>query len=290
MAVLFCDTDSELSFDLIEEFGLHVIYMPYVFKGKEEYPKKDTNMKEFFEAMREGEVPTTAALNFQNYIDYFEPYFKQGEDILYVSFGSQYSQTFNAMNLAVNELKEKYPNASFRWFDTKTICMASGLLVYVAGSMYKQGKSIDEIIEKLTELEPHANAVLAVESLTYLKRGGRVSSASATFGTLLNIKPILKMPAYGVLENIEKTRGRKQSIQYVIDDFNKNQLDFDSYPIYVMHADALEECLYIKEKLKETYPNANIVMQEIGPVIGAHCGPGTIGICYFGTERPQSKK
>ncbi len=290
MAVLFCDTDSELSFDTIEELGLQVIYMPYVFKGVEAYPQKDTDMPAFFNAMREGEIPTTAALNVQNYLDYFTPYFEKGEDILYVSFGTPYSQTFNAMNIAVKQLKEQYPNVRFEWFDTKTISMASGLLVYAAGLMYKQGASIDEIVAKLTELEPYANCTIAVESLTYLKRGGRVSSFAATMGALLNIKPILKMPEYGVLENVEKTRGRKQSIQYLIDDLQSNYSNLKEYPIVLQHANAPEECAYMREKITALFPDATIWTYEIGPVIGAHCGPGTLAISYFGSKRPQAKK
>ena len=289
MAVLFCDTDSELDFGLMEELGYKVIKMPYIFKNEELYPHANINMKEFFDAMRNGEVPTTAALNVDNYLEYFEPYFAQGEEILYVAFGSPYSQTFNAMNIAVKELKEKYPSARFEIFDTKCISLATGLQVYIAGKLYQEGKSIDEIIAVLKEIEPNAQAVIAVGDLKYLKRGGRVSALAATFGTILNIKPVLKMPKLGVLEPVKKAKGRKLAIKEVIDD--TIALADTRYPIVILHADCIEDCNYIHEKLAAALPGAELWDYMVGPVIGAHCGPDTVATCYIGKEpRPESKK
>lgn len=289
MAVLFCDTDSELDFKLMEELGCHIIKMPYIFKGEELYPEADMDMKAFFDAMRSGEVPTTAALNAANYIEYFEPYFMKGEDILYVAFGSPYSQTFNAMNMAVKELKEKYPSVRFECFDTKCISLATGLQVYIAGKLYKEGKNIDEILAVLKEVEPYAQAVIAVGDLKYLKRGGRVSALAAAFGTILDIKPVIKMPKLGVLEPVKKAKGRRKAIQEVIND--TVELANTDYPIVVLHADCYDDCKLVHEKLSAALPDAEIWDYMVGPVIGAHCGPDTIATCYIGKEvRPDSKK
>ncbi len=288
--VLFCDTDSEISFDIIKEYNLQVIKMPYVFKGEELFPDENTDMHEFFDAMRNGEVPTTAALNIQNYIDYFKPFFEKGEDILYVSFGTPFSHTFNAMNIAVAQLQEQYPTVRFEWFDTKCISMAAGIIVYAAALLYKEGKTIDEIVSVLTELEPKANAIIAIDDLKYLKRGGRVSPWKAAIASTFKIKPILRIPENGILEMFQRKQGRKQSLQYIIGEVVETAILTDKYPIVVMNADCGEQCDYVIKKIKEGRPEATVWKYDVGPVIGAHCGPDTIGICYFGGNRPQTKK
>lgn len=288
--VLFCDTDSELSFATIRKYGLEVIKMPYIFRGEELFPDENMDMHEFFEAMRNGEVPTTAAINVQNYIDYFTPYFEKGEDILYVSFGTPFSHTFEAMNIAIEQLKAEYPSVRFEWFDTKCISMATGIIVYAAAKLYREGKSIDKIVSVLKDIAPKANCLIAVDDLVYLKRGGRVSTVAAAVATMLNLKPILRIPEDGVLEVYQKKMGRKQSIQFLVEEVCSQAVMTDRYPIVVLHADCNEECDRVIEKIKSARPDADVWKYEVGPVIGAHCGPNTIGICFFGNERIPSVK
>jgi len=288
MSVIFIDDDSELNYKTAQEIGLtNLIRMPYTICGNESYYNLGENYdaKEFFGLIRNGNMPITSGLNVETYKNYFEPYFAQGEDILYVSFSSEMSSTFTYMDIAVKELSEKYPNAKFRRFDTKGISMATGIACYYAGIMHKEGKTNDEIIEFLEKFIYRINVVFSPNDLFHLKRGGRISGVTAAMGTLFQFKPIIRLNNEGKLVNTTKVQGRKKAINYIIDDVLKHVEDIDKYPIVILDADCSEDADKVESKIKEAIPAAKIWRYTVGPVIGTHAGPDTIACVYIGKER-----
>ena len=282
MSVFFTDTDCEMSYKDAEELGIQIIKMPYILKGEEQYYDfgKETDIDAFYKDMRAGEVVSTAALNTNDYINYFEPVFAAGEDILYVHFSSNLSCTFNSMNEAVNMLKEKYPERKFTSFDTKNICLGAGIQVIEACKLHNAGASDEEVVEFLKTFSEKIGIYFFVENLKYLRRGGRISAASAVMGTLLNIKPILTVTGEGKLEKLTTVKGNKKAIDFLYEKFNKEYLNDDKYDIYVLDADNKSAGDELAEKIRNSGRNVKIRRMDVGPVVGAHAGPGTIG-CIF---------
>jgi len=291
MTAFFCDTDSELWYDKAEELGLkNIILMPYTICGKEYFYDfgRGYDAKEYFRLIREGNTAITSALNPEDYKVYFEPFYKKGEDIFYVSFSDQMSGTFKYMEMAVKELSAKYPGVKFTRYDTKGISMGAGISVIAAAKLYNEGKSVEEICAYLDTLIYKVNAIVIADDLQHLKRGGRLSAASALIGGILNIKPIIKLTKKGTLVSADKVPGRNKAIARVTDQVIAEVEMLDQHPIVLLHGDCLEDVRRIKDKIMAALPAADVWIQDIGPVIGAHCGPGTIGICFVGKERPDA--
>ena len=287
MYKLFCDSNCELWHTTIEELGLEVIKMPYTLGDKEYFygMGKDTDFEGFFKAMREGAVPKTSALNEYAYTEYFEPVLAAGQDIFYITFSHAMSATFNAMNSAIAALKQKYPERTVRTVDTKTISLGAGFIVYYAAQKYRQGATMDELEEYVNELVPHTATYFAVEDLTYLYRGGRVSGVSKVFGNLLNIKPILCFNDEGKIVNIDKQKGFKKAMAALRGYMAEKAEGLDKYKVFVLQADCPEAAKTFVADIKAQFPAADVVVQPVGPVIGSHCGPGTIGLIFHAKER-----
>ena len=244
-----------------------------------------TDLIAFFDAMNVGEVTKTSALNEEIYIEYFEPVLKKGEDIFYVTFSHAMSKTFDAMDRAIKTLKEKYPDREIRSVDTRSISMGCGFVVYYAALRYKEGATMDELEAYVKELSAHTATYFAVEDLTYLYRGGRVSGVSKVFGNLLNIKPVLHFDDEGRIVNIAKEKGFRRALSSMLGYMKAKGQDVDKYKIIVIHADYKEVAERFVESIKAEYPAADVVLQYVGPVIGAHCGPGTVGLIFHCSER-----
>ena len=291
MSILFFDSNSEVYYTKAQELGLtNCIRMPYIIKDEEYYydlgEKYDSNW--FLQTIKEGNMPTTAALNAENYKDYFQPFFEKGEDILYVSFSSAMSGTFESMDIAVKELAKQYPKAKFTRFDTKGISLSAGISVIEAAKMHNNGATNQEIVDFLTSFHQKINAYLYVEDLHFLKSGGRLSAGQAFFGSLLKIKPIIKLDKVGKLNVYEKVNGTKKAWLTIANQTIADAREYDKYPIYIMEAGNKEGADFIKGKIEDALPNAEVIIQKVGPVITSHCGPGTIGTCFVGEERPKS--
>lgn len=282
MSIFFTDTDCEMSYTDAEELGMHVIGMPYTIKGKEYVYDfgKNTDIKEFYNNMRAGEVATTSALNSQDYINYFEPIFEAGEDILYVHFSSNLSATFDHMSKALEELKEKYPERKVTCFDTKNICLGAGIQAIEACKLHNNGASDEEVIAFLEEFSKKVAVYFYVDSLQYLKRGGRISGATAVFGSLLNIKPILTVTEDGKLEKLCAVKGTKKAIDFMFTKFNEEYSNSDKYETFIIDADNKLIADDFAEKIRLTGKNISLRRMTVGPVVGAHAGPGTIGIIF----------
>lgn len=282
MSVFFTDTDCEMNYTDVEELGMHVIGMPYTIKNKEyvyDYGK-NINIKEFYEMMRAGEVATTSALNMQDYINYFEPIFEAGEDVLYVHFSSKLSGTFNYMQSALETLKEKYPERKVTCFDTRNICLGAGIQAIEACKLHNSGASDEEVVKFLENFRDHVAIYFYVDSLQYLKRGGRISSTSAVVGTVFNIKPILSVSSEGSLEKLTTVKGTKKALEFMYNKFLEEYNNDDKYEVFVLDADNKQVGDDLAEKIRTSGKNISLRRLFIGPVIGAHAGPGTVGIIF----------
>lgn len=292
MSVLFIDADCELPYEKCKELNLDskfIISMPYTICNKETFYDlgPSYNAREFFSLVRANNMPMTSGLNAEIYKDYFEEYFAKGEDILYVSFSSEMSGTFKYHDIAIKELQEKYPDAKYRRFDTKGISMIAGLPCYYAVKMHNEGKTNDEICEFLSSFCLRVCAAFTPNDLFYLKKGGRLSTAQATFGTLLQVKPIIKINNEGKLYNAMKVSGRNKAIATICDEVVERVEETDKYPIVVLNADCRQDADRVIAKLKNALPDAVIWDYDIGPVIGTHCGPDTLACVYVSDARQQ---
>ncbi len=280
MSRFFCDADCELDYKIIDELGITLIKMPYSLDGKEEFFDcgRTTDFKNFFDRMREGAVAKTQALNAYDYVQYFEPVFAAGEDVLYVSFSHKMSGTFAYMNSALEELKAKYPERKCTVVDTQSISMGAGVIVYFAAKLHNEGKSDEEVVAFVENFRKCVKVYFTVDDLIYLKRGGRLTSFKAVMGNILNLKPIIGIKD-GQLVNLESVKGRKKALNNMVSCLQKDDID-TSYPLVMLNADAEEDKDYLTELIREVYPNIDIWHFCVGPVIGCHCGPGTIGIIF----------
>lgn len=279
----FCDTDCELWYTEAKEIGIEVIRMPYVLDGKEYYYDfgENTDFDHFYKRLREGAMPTTSALNEYDYINYFEPVFAAGEDIFYIAFSSQMSATFEFMHAALAKLKEKYPERKFTYFDTKSISMGAGIQVYYAMKLHNGGASDEEVLAFLEDFTNKNCIMFTVDSLQHLYRGGRLSGFAAAMGGLLNIKPIIKVDETGKLKPTTKAKGQSQAIKYMANAVAENGDNFDLYDVWILQGDCMDRAEKLRDAILEvTGGKANIRIVIIGPVIGAHCGVGTLGVVF----------
>ncbi len=282
MSVFFTDTDCEMHYTDAENLGMQIIKMPYILKGEESYYDfgKASDIESFYKDMRAGEVVSTAALNTNDYINYFEPVLASGEDILYVHFSSNLSCTFNSMDEAIKILKEKYPDRKVTTFDTKNISLGAGIQAIEACKLHNAGASDEEVVEFLTAFREKIGIYFYVESLKYLRRGGRVSAASAVMGTLLNIKPILTVDNEGKLGKLATVKGSKKAIDFLYERFDKEYLNDEKYELFIVDASNKTEGDRLAEKIRTSGKNVSIRRLDVGPVIGAHAGPGTVGLIF----------
>lgn len=286
--ILMTDSDSDLPFALQQEMNIPVVQMPYILEGKEYLDDLGQSMdyKTYFDKMRNGATPTTSALNETIYLEYFEPILQEGKDLLFIAFSSQLSGTINAIYAAREQLLEKYPERKFTVVDTLSISGPQTLLVIKAHEMYIAGASMEEVAAWLEENKLRAQAWFTVDDLKYLKRGGRVSPAAAAIGTLLDLKPILTETCEGKLAAAEKVRGRRKAMNFIVDKAIENIEDQKESIALLLHADASEDAARLKELAQAKLPELTIRIENVGPVIGAHAGPGTLALCFMGKKRP----
>ena len=287
--VFMTDSDSDLPFHLKEQYDIPVVYMPYALDGKEYFDDLGQMLdhKSYYDMMRNGATPVTSALNEATYLDYFEPVLKE-KDLLFVAFSSKLSCTLQAVYSAREKLLEKYPERKFTVVDTLRISGPMTLLVLKAHEMYRAGKPMDEVAAWLEANKLRAQAYFIVDDLKYLKRGGRISATAATVGTMLDLKPIIMEASDGTLTSNDKIRGRKKAIAFIVDKMLEFAPDPAESPIIVLNADTHEDAERVKAMVEQKLPGARILIENVGPVIGAHCGPGLLAVFYLcGGRRPE---
>jgi len=278
---IFTDTNCEMSLSDFKELGIELIKMPYTLDGDMKYYDlgESVNLSSFYQAMREGAAAKTQALNEHDYIEYFEPVLKEGEDILYISFSHTMSGTFNSMNMAIKTLKESYPDRTITCIDSGQISVGGGAVVRAAVAGYRQGMMLDEIVKLVERLKSRIMIFVTVDDLEYLRRGGRISRMKSLVGSILGFKPIIFMDGTkGMLESAGKVKGRKAALRQIAGYIDEHGIEEGS-EIVVLYAGCIEDAESVKESLQEKYKN-EIKLHEVGPVVGAHCGPGTVGVMF----------
>ncbi len=283
------DSCCDLPENLRKEFDVEYIPMRIHFDEKE-YPAdldwKDISFYDFYNLMREGVRIKTSQINSNEYFETFEKYILDGYDVLSISCASALSSSYNGSVVAKDELLKKYPDAKIICIDSRNSCFGLGTIVLTASKLRAEGKTIEEVAEFIETHKQEVNQLCTVESLTYLKRAGRVSAMSAVFGGLLQVKPIIISDINGQNHAIEKVKGRKNSINRLIEMFKETYNENAPYQkITIVHADVEEDAKLIKELLIPCVKEGvQIDIEKIGPIIGASTGPGTVAIYCYGKE------
>lgn len=290
MIQLFTDTDTDITIEEAKKYGYRLISMPYSTSDNNTiYPYEDYDYfdyKVFYDMLRNGKLPKTFAIPPKKYIEYFEPTLKEGKDILYVHFSKAMSGTFNAMNLAIEELNEKYPERKIYTIDTKGITILSNIIVKEIGDMYLEGKNINEILEWAIDEVDHFATYFFADNLNFFKRSGRVSNVTATMGNIIGFKPIIYMDDNGTMTNIGKERGRIKAINKLVEYVELLSVDIYNHRIIIGHTDALDLAQKLGNKLTEKYgERLNIEYVVVNPTAGSHCGPDTIGVAFYAKHK-----
>lgn len=282
--IITTDSNSDMDPAYLTEHEVGV--MPHYYTVEEEVygGDKELSNHEFYDAMRAGKKTTTMASNPAVILEKFEAYAKQGKDILHISFSSELSCAYNNIVNCANEIMESYPEMKIIVIDTLSASLGEGIMIRKAVDMKKEGKSLEETADWIRENCPYLNVQFTVDNLDYLYRGGRLSKSSALLGTVINIKPILYVNKEGKLVALSKVRGRKKSLTTLVDNMEERLGEFRDKQIFVgvVHGDCEEDAKYIANMITERFGYTDIVIRPIGPSIGAHSGPGTIGIVFMG--------
>ena len=289
MLTLYTDTDTDITPAVAAEYGYKLISMPYSVDAKTVFPYVDFetfDSKAFYDMLRSGVLPTTSAISKEQYIEYFEPDMAAGNDILYVHFSRAMTNTFDAMDQAVAELRSRYPKVRFEEVDTKGITTVSYAIVRAVGDLIKQGKTLDEVLEwARTEVDHYAMYFFA-DDLKFFKRSGRVSGLAATMGTLIGIRPIIYMSAEGKMVSCGSVKGRAKAYDYLVSKVAELGDDIKSHRFYVGHTGAPELAEELGRQLKERFgADLDIEYVVCNPTAGSHAGPGGTAVCFHSKGR-----
>lgn len=241
--------------------------------------------KDFYNKMREGATPTTSQINVHEFEEEFIKYIKNGDSIIYISLSSNLSGTFNSANIAKNNLKDEYPNANIYLVDSLSVSVGQGLLVAKACEMRDSGIGAEEIVNWLEENKRKVIHSILIDDLNHLKRGGRISGATAAIGGLLNIKPTLFLDDEGKLIQGEKIKGKKKALRFLVNEVREKAVDTENEILYICHGDCLEEAETLRDMILEEVKFKNVIISYVGNVIGAHAGPGVLAAVFLGSNR-----
>lgn len=286
--VLFTDSSCDLPAALAEEMQLHVLPLSVHLDGdsyKNYLDEREISYRDFYARIPSAKEIKTNAVNQQDFIDAMEPVLRAGADVLYVGFSSGLSGTYSAGALAARELQEKYPDRKIYAVDSLCASLGQGMLLHLAWKRQQAGATIDELRAYLEETKLHLCHWFTVNDLFHLKRGGRVSAATALIGSMLSIKPVMHMDDEGHLAVVSKARGRKASLKQLVEEMKKSAIEPETQEIFICHGDALAEAEALGETIRRELHVKNVIINYVGPVIGAHTGPGVISIFFLGTKR-----
>lgn len=285
--IITTDNNSDLPDSYCQEHQVGCTYLSYSMEGKTYTKENFLPTDEFYAKMRGGALPTTAQVNPAEVKGMMEPYLEEGKDILHLAFSSGLSGSYDSCLVAAEELAKKYPQRKILVLDSLCASLGQGLLVHYAVKMKEAGKSMGQVAEWVKAHRLNLVHMFTVDDLDHLHRGGRVSKATAIVGGMLNIKPVLHVDDAGKLVAIGKVRGRKKSLQALVEGMQerigsyKDQCD----TIFISHGDCLEDARYVENKVRELYPIQTVLINYVGATIGAHSGPGTVALFFLGDRR-----
>ena len=289
MLRLFADSDCDVTPAIAAEYGYTIISMPYSVDGKTIYPYQtfeEFDYKSYYGMLRSGVIPTTSALNEEQYRQYFEPVFAAGDDIFYVHFSRRMSGTFDAMDHAVEELKARYPERKFYALDTKGITVLGLIIVREIGDLFKAGKTAEEVMEwAKTEIDHYALYFFA-DNLKFFHRSGRVSGLAATMGGLIGLRPVINMPEDGSMVSLCTVKGRIPVMEKIVEFVEKKGDDVKNHRIIIASTDAMQLAEQVGGMLKEKFgEDLQIEYVIVNPTAGGHCGPDGVGVAFHSKER-----
>ena len=285
---ILTDSCADLTAAMVEQLDVQVL--PLSFNMDEKivfnYPdNREMDPHEFYDSLRAGKTATTSAVNVAQFTEAMESCLQAGKDVLVLAFSSGLSTTYNSAAIAADDLKEKYPERKIYVVDTLCASLGQGLLVYLAAKERAKGKSIEQVRDWAEANKMSIAHQFTVNDLFHLKRGGRVSAATAVVGSMLAIKPVLHVDDEGHLINIGKVRGRAASLKALVDAMEKSAIDPANQTVFISHGDCWDDANAVADMVKERFGVKEVIMNYVGPVIGAHAGPGVVALFYIGRER-----
>lgn len=282
------DSTSDLPQEMVDQLGVAVIPMNFTIGDDSffNYPDEhEISSHDFYTRLSAGENSTTNQIGLATFLDTFEPMLKDGLDVLYLGFSSGLSGTYNNSVIASKELAQKYPDRKIYAVDTLAASMGEGLLAWHAAQLQKEGRTIDEVKTWMEQNRLRMHHWFTVYDLNHLKRGGRISGAAALVGTMLGIKPVLHFDDNGHIILVDKIRGRKQSLDDLTAHMEKTAENPADQMIFIASADSPESMEYVQKRVESLFGTKQFALGHIGPVIGAHSGPGTVALFFLGTDR-----
>jgi len=282
---IITDSGSDLSAQMLQELDVERVSLSVLFRGESRPDSVDAGITDLYNALRDGEVSTTSAVNPDGWAKAMEPVLQAGQDILVLAFSSGLSTTYQSAVIAAEELAEKYPQRKILVADTLCASLGEGLLVWYACQKRDEGMELEALYRWVEENKLHLCHWFTVDDLMFLKRGGRVSAATALVGTMLQIKPVLHVDNEGHLINISKARGRKASIEALAAKVGQLGEGFENETMFISHGDCVEDARYLASILKEKYGVRHVHIGYVGAVIGSHSGPGTLALFFMSKHR-----
>lgn len=285
---IITDSSCDLPQTLADQLDLRVLPL-HVTVGQTQYLNyldgREIGFKEFYDCIRDGAATSTSAVNPDEFAGEMEKALQAGLDVLYVGFSSGLSTTYQSGVIAAEELREKYPARTILTVDSLCASLGQGLFLFLAAKKQQAGASLREVYDYLLELRPHLCHWFTVNDLMYLKRGGRISAATAIAGTVLQIKPVMHMDDEGHLANVSKAKGRKAALTALAAKALDTAVDLPSQTVFICHGDCVEDAEFVARKIREQSPVQDVIINYVGPVIGAHTGPGVVSVFFVGDRR-----
>ena len=283
--IIITDSSSDLSAEVIRQYGIAVLDLAVTVDGEEPKANSDIDPKAFYASLRNKKGAKTSAVAMENFKAFFKPFLDEGKDILYLGFSSGLSGTYQAGFIAARELREEYPDRKILTVDTLCASLGEGLLVHHAVKKRDEGADIETVCDYIESIKLNLCHLFTVDDLFFLKRGGRVSAATAVVGSALGIKPIMHVDNEGHLIKIGIKRGRRGSIDELCERMQATAINPAEQTVFISHGDCLEDAEYLAKKVRETMGVKEVYINYVGPVIGAHSGPGTLALFFLGKER-----
>lgn len=286
--VILTDSSCDLPAELAEKMGIRVVPLSVLVDGTEYMnylDGREIGFKAFYDKIREGCTATTSAVNIAAFKEAMKAIVDEGKDVLYIGFSSGLSATVGAGINAARELSEEYPGSKIYAVDTLGASLGQGMTVYYAAKKQQEGASIEEVRDFVEQRRLNQAHWFTVDDLNHLKRGGRISPTTAAIGTMLNIKPVMHMDNEGHLVAVGKVRGRKASLKELVNSMEASVLPGENPTIFISHGDCLEDAEYVASLVREKMGIDDIIINYVGPVIGAHTGPGVVALFFWASER-----
>ena len=286
--IIVTDATSDIPNEMANELNVKVVPMSFSLgeKNYNHYPDyRELDIKTFYDKQRAGQTSLTTQINVAVYLDFFEKIIKSDKDVLYISFSSALSSTYQSSVLAAKELNEKYPDFKIITIDSKAATLGETLLVKLAAQKKSEGRNIEDLSKWGDDNHLKVCHYFTVDDLNHLKRGGRMTAMTAFIGTALDIKPILHVNDEGKLIPLDKVRGRKKALKVLFNYLAELSENLEEQTIFIGHGDCIEYARYLESLIKEAYKVKEVIIHPIGPIIGSHTGPGAITLFFLGKHR-----